>query len=80
MEGHKWQIKAVGEAFTDLLDTFSGGANDRFVPFLFLIREMDRRAADGDVDAFKILDILLQLHKLINTAVKLDRKARQEVR
>jgi hypothetical protein len=76
--GHPWKIKKIEKAFNDLLDTCSGGANEKFVPFMFLVMEMDRKAGDGDMDALRVVDPLFQINRLIDVAVKLDRDSRRK--
>lgn len=66
---YEWQSKKAGEAFDHILDTFSGGNTD-FAAFMFLMREMDKRAAQGDLEAIQILNIMNGFSKLIKTANK----------
>jgi len=66
---YNWQSKEGGEAFQHLLDTFSG-ANTDFAAFMFMMREMDKRAATGDMAAYEIIKIMVGFSRLVKVARK----------
>lgn len=68
-EGHKWHSAEVRDAFYHVLDTFSG-ANPDFPALLFLVRELDDRAANGDAAAAETLKTVVRMSRLINIAQK----------
>lgn len=74
---HNYHNPKVGEAFTNILDTFSGGDNAKFAAFLFFIRAMDERAVRGDAGAVELLEILLRFSRLIDVADDVERQARK---
>jgi hypothetical protein len=65
------KLPGLQEAFDDLLDVFSGGDNSRFFALLGLVREMDKRATNGDAVAVQVLQTVIRMHNLINTAKRL---------
>ncbi len=67
--GHKWHSAEVRDAFYHILDTFSGGNSD-FTALLFLVRELDDRAANGDAAAAETLKTVVRMSKLIGVAQK----------
>jgi len=64
---HEWQNKEADKAFNHILDTF-GGANTDFASFMFMMREMDKRAAKGDKAAGEIVLSMIRFSRLIKAA------------
>lgn len=63
--------KETQKAFENILDTITcGDGGERFLKFRLFIREFDKRAADGDKEAEKIVDLIRQFSKLIDIAQK----------
>ena len=65
--GYQWRLPEVGDAFNHILDTF-GGANSEFVALLFLVRELDSRAANGDEAAAELLKVITRMSRFITVA------------
>ena len=66
---YKWNSAEIRDAFHHILDTFSG-ANSDFPALLFLVREFDKRAANGDEAAAELLKTVTRMSRLIATAQK----------
>jgi len=75
--GYQWKNKQVGEAFDCLLNIFGGGDNFKFTNFMFLVRELDQKAWDGDLASIKLLGLLLQMQRFINAANKVDSSSQE---
>ena len=53
--------------FTDIVETFSS-ADQRFLAFMMLVRQLDEQAASGDPASATLLKIVTDFHKLIDVA------------
>jgi hypothetical protein len=69
-QGHQYCDPQVELALRNIIDTFSGGNNINFVAFLAVLRDMDAKAAQGDMPAIKILKIITDFSRLIDVFVK----------
>lgn len=59
----------LDEAFNAITDCFTGcDGGCEFIRLQVLIEEMERRAAEGDEAADKILVVVYQFHRLIKVA------------
>ena len=57
------------KSFRDLMDTFSGtDGGVRFVRFRIFVEQVDARASAGDLAADKVIEILHQMHRMLDLA------------
>jgi hypothetical protein len=69
--GHDYKDPKVEEAFDYILDTFSGADGcGTFAKFMFFIRDIDERAANGDEASKKLLGVMFAFYRLIKVVNK----------
>ncbi len=69
---YNWKIKEFGEAFENIRETFSSEGIIKFTYFLMLIKELDKKAKNGNRDALEIIKSFMQVSHLIDVAVKIN--------
>jgi hypothetical protein len=66
----QFKSSELESAFNNIMDTFSGGDNTAFVSFLFMLRELDRQALEGDGPAQKLINEVVKFSRFIDVSQK----------
>jgi len=64
----QFKSSQLESAFNNIIDTFSGGDNTAFVNFLFLLRQLDTQAKDGDKAAQELINQVIRFSRFIDIA------------